>query len=100
MIFGFGMTVAGGCTVGSVWRAGEGRTRFWLALLGMTVSAPLFGEFVYPHFMDILPTWAMQQVFMPDHLTYPGSVAMVLILILLWYFVVNWNARTGRLSVL
>jgi uncharacterized membrane protein YedE/YeeE len=100
IIFGFGMGIAGGCTVGSVWRAGEGRTRFWLALLGMMATAPLFGEFVYPHFMDILPTWAKQEVFLPDYFTYPGSVVILLLIFLLWYYIINWNARTGRLSAL
>ena len=32
-IFGIGMTLAGGCGAGSIWRAGEGQVKLWAALV-------------------------------------------------------------------
>ena len=34
-LFGVGMTVAGGCGAGSIWRAGEGQVKLWAALVSL-----------------------------------------------------------------
>ena len=38
VIFGVGMTIAGGCGAGTVWRAGEGHLTLWLTLICYTLS--------------------------------------------------------------
>jgi len=98
IIFGFGMTIAGGCTVGSTWRAGEGHVKLWLALLGIVIMAPLTAEFIRPALMDALPEIAKQPVFMPDNYGYIGSVVILILIIILWYWFVKWNERSGKLS--
>jgi uncharacterized membrane protein YedE/YeeE len=100
IIFGFGMTIAGGCTVGSSWRAGEGHVKLWLALVGIVIAGPLTAEYIKPSFMDILPAWMKQTVFLPDYFTYFGSIVIMLLLFLLWYIFVKWNERTGKLSAM
>ena len=40
-IFGFGMVIAGGCVVGSLWRAGEGQVKLMLSVIGMMIAGPL-----------------------------------------------------------
>jgi uncharacterized membrane protein YedE/YeeE len=97
-IFGLGMTVAGGCAIGTIWRAGEGQVKLWFAALGFMLFAPLSKKFIVPGFTHILPDWAQQKVFLPDWFGYWGAALVFLILIVLWYVFVKWNERTGRFS--
>jgi len=100
IIFGFGMTIAGGCTIGSSWRAGEGHVKLWLALIGIIIAAPLTLEYIRPAFLNILPAWMKQQIFLPNYFTYLGSIIIMLLILLIWYIFVKWNERTGRFSAM
>jgi uncharacterized membrane protein YedE/YeeE len=46
-VFGLGMTLAGGCASGTLYRAGQGYLQFWLVLLFMFVGYILFA-FAFP----------------------------------------------------
>ena len=98
IIFGFGMTIAGGCTVGSTWRAGEGHVKLWISLIGIIIAAPLTAEYIRPPLLDMLPDEMKQQVFLPDNYTYIGAVIIMLLILLLWSIFVKWNERTGKLT--
>ena len=100
IIFGFGMTIAGGCTIGSSWRAGEGHVKLWLALIGIIITAPLTAEYIKPAFLNLLPAELKQAIFLPDHFTYLGAIIIMLLILLLWYVFVKWNEKTGRLSAM
>ncbi len=100
IIFGFGMTIAGGCTVGSTWRAGEGHVKLWLALVGIIIAAPLTAEYIRPALLEMLPAGMKQQMFIPDHFTYIGAVIIMLLILLIWYIFVKWNEKTGRFSAM
>ena len=100
VIFGFGMTIAGGCTIGSSWRAGEGHVKLWLALIGIIVVAPLTAEYIQPAFLNMLPAWTKQQIFLPNYFTYFGAVVIMLLILLVWFIFVKWNERTGKLSAM
>ena len=98
IIFGLGMTVAGGCAVGTLWRTGEGQVKLWFSALGFLLIAPLSKKFIVPGFSSALPEWAQRKVFLPDSLGYWGAVLLFLVIILLWYLFVKWNERTGKFS--
>ena len=100
VIFGLGMTIAGGCTVGSTWRAGEGHVKLWLALVGLVISLPLTAEYIKPAFLDMLPASMQEQMFLPDTFGYGGSICLMLLILTLWYVFVKWNEKTGRLTAL
>ena len=100
IIFGFGMTIAGGCTVGSTWRAGEGHVKLWLSLIGIVIAAPFTAEYIQPPFMDILPTAMKQQVFLPNNFTYEGAFIIMVLILLLWYLFASWNDRTGKFTAM
>jgi len=100
VIFGFGMTIAGGCTVGSTWRAGEGHVKLWFSLIGIVIAAPLTAEYIKPAFMNMLPDGLKQSVFLPDYFTYFGAVVIMLLILLIWYIFVKWNERTGKFSAM
>lgn len=97
-IFGLGMTIAGGCAVGALWRFGEGQVKLWAAVLGFLLISPISKKFIVPAFIDLLPHNLMYKNFMPDYIGYAGSVAIVLAILFIWYIFVKWNERTGKFS--
>ncbi len=99
-IFGLGMTIAGGCAVGAMWRTGEGQVKLWFAVLGFMLMSPISKKFIVPGFERILPEWAKAKVFLPDYFGYFGAVIIVLVILLLWYVFVKWNERTGKFSAI
>jgi len=100
VIFGIGMTIAGGCTVGSTWRAGEGHVKLWFALIGLIIFTPITAEYIKPAFLDMLPDSAKDQIFLPDSFGYGGALCIMLLIMLLWYVFVKWNERTGKFTAL
>ena len=97
-IFGLGMTIAGGCAVGTLWRMGEGQVKLWFSGLAMVLISPLSAKFLVPVVDNILPQSAKFRNYLPDYLGYDGAFALVLGILLLWYWFVKWNERTGRFS--
>ncbi len=99
-IFGLGMTVAGGCAVGTLWRAGEGHIKLWMSILGFTIMAPISKAFIVPGIVKIIPESMRNKMFLPEYLGYTGAVVLVLIILLLWFIFVKWNEKTGKFSAL
>ncbi len=99
-VFGLGMTLAGGCTVGSIWRAGEGQVKLWASVIGMTIAMPLTAKFIAAPFYKALPASMKAQVYLPKYVGYTAALVIFLVIILLWYIFVKWNERTGRFSAL
>ncbi len=97
-IFGLGMTIAGGCAVGTLWRVGEGQIKLWFSALGLILISPLSNAFIVPAVDSILPQTMKFRNYLPDYLGYDGAFLLVLGLILLWYWFVKWNERTGKFS--
>jgi len=99
-IFGLGMTVAGGCAVGTLWRAGEGHVKLWMSALGFTIMAPISKEFIVPGITKIIPESLRSKMFLPEYIGYTGAVVLILVILLLWYVFVKWNEKTGKFSAL
>ncbi len=98
IVFGVGMTIAGGCTVGSLWRAGEGHVKLWAAIVGMMVAMPFTEKFIAAPFFKALPAGLKQQFFLPDKIGYGAAVGVFLLILLLWYLFVKWNEKSGKFS--
>jgi uncharacterized membrane protein YedE/YeeE len=99
-IFGLGMTVAGGCAVGTLWRAGEGHVKLWMSAIGFTIMAPISKKFIVPGIVKIIPESFRSKMFLPEYLGYTGAVVLILVILLLWYMFVKWNEKTGKFSAL
>jgi len=97
-IFGVGMTIAGGCAVGTLWRVGEGQIKLWASALGFLLISPISKKFIVPHFENLIPMDMKFKNFMPDYIGYSGAFAVVIAIMLIWYIFVKWNERTGRFS--
>lgn len=98
LIFGIGMTIAGGCAVGTLWRVGEGQFKLWLSALGFLLISPISKLFIVPVFDEILPQSMKFKNYLPDYLGYGGAFLLVLVIILIWYVFVKWNEKTGKFS--
>lgn len=97
-IFGLGMTVAGGCAVGTLWRVGEGQVKLWMAALGFLLISPISKHYIVPSIVDMLPQTMKFKNYLPDYLGYAGAFLFVLFIILIWYVFVKWNERTGKFT--
>jgi uncharacterized membrane protein YedE/YeeE len=98
LIFGIGMTIAGGCAVGTLWRVGEGQVKLWLSAIGFIVVSPIAHKFIVPALVDVLPKSMQFKNYLPDYVGYAGAFAIVVAIILIWYIFVKWNEKTGKFS--
>ncbi|MEM2917917.1 MAG: YeeE/YedE family protein [Candidatus Altiarchaeota archaeon] len=53
MLFGFGMIIAGGCSIGVFYRVGEGKLKSLSALIGLFLGVIIYA-FLYPYLKPIL----------------------------------------------
>lgn len=98
IIFGVGMTLAGGCGGGTIWRVGEGHVKLWLALVGYVLSASLVNEWLQN---TGLINRLGEAVFLPDVVGgWTWTIVLMVGLISLWYVLTNWNEISGRLAAI
>jgi uncharacterized membrane protein YedE/YeeE len=97
ILFGGGMVLAGGCGAGSIWRAGEGQIKLWVAVvffaLGASVSRRFLVETELIHRLGL-------PVFLPNVLGWAGALSSFVLLMILWYLLTAWNEERRRAGVL
>jgi hypothetical protein len=98
LVFGIGMTIAGGCAVGTLWRVGEGQVKLWMSAIGFLLVSPISKLFIVPSVEKMLPQSMAFKCFLPDYLGYAGAFLLVIAIILVWYIFVKWNEKTGKFS--
>ena len=93
ILFGVGMVLAGGCGVGSLWRAGEGHVKLWLTVgafaLFASLGRPLLAR---PQIAERLGV----AVFLPARVGWGGSVLLVAAVMAAWYVFATWSMRSRR----
>ena len=96
-LFGVGMTLAGGCGAGAIWRAGEGQVKLWAALAGFALGAS--GARLALVQADALGKlgWA---VFLPSLVGWGGSIVLTLAVLAAWALLATWNEDTRVVSAL
>lgn len=110
-IFGIGMTLAGGCSVGSMWRAGEGSLKNMTAILFYALGGSIFA-FVYRKIEPaILSTFSSIyeklgatnatgiRLFLPDAAGLGWALVIFLIFALAWLIFATWNERTMKFTL-
>jgi hypothetical protein len=96
-VFGVGMTLAGGCGAGAIWRAGEGQVKLWAALAGFALGAALARlSLVQAGALDKLG-WA---VFLPALVGWGGAIVLTLAALAAWAWLATWNEDTRVVSAL
>jgi uncharacterized protein len=96
-LFGIGMTLAGGCGAGSIWRAGEGQVKLWVALLGFALGASLAR-------LALAQTGALGKlgwaVFLPAVLGWGGALVLAIGVLVVWAVLATWNEDARVVSAL
>ena len=96
IIFGIGMSLTGGCASGTLWRAGEGHIKLWIALIAFALSGSYFREWL------VESGWSMklgEALFIPDLIGWKMGMFSVCLLMLIWYLIVSWNEATRKLVI-
>ncbi len=95
-IFGLGMSMSGGCATGSLWRAGEGHVKLWVAVAAFALSGSLFrGWMVDSGIINRVG----EAVFLPDYIGFKSSLILIIAIMCLWYFVATWNEVKRKLVI-
>jgi uncharacterized membrane protein YedE/YeeE len=87
-LFGIGMTLAGGCGAGSIWRAGEGQVKLWAALAGFALGASATRLALVQAGALAKLGWA---VFLPSIVGWGGAVVLTLAVLAAWALLATWN---------
>jgi uncharacterized membrane protein YedE/YeeE len=108
VVFGFGMIFAGGCGTGSLWRAGEGHLKLWVAVFffawsGSTATALMnkAGWITYELNLDMIEESPIGfQAYFPVMLdgwgwTYLATGAFLVV----WYVLVRYNETTEKFTL-
>jgi len=96
IIFGFGMVLAGGCGSSSLWRAGEGNTKLWVALVPFCLSMSFF----YPLLQNA--GWFDKlgsAVYLPAVFSWEWTLPLYGIFFLLWVLIALWNEKSEKLVI-
>ena len=95
LLFGIGMVLAGGCGVGSIWRAGEGQVKLWIALLAFALAASATR-------LALASTGLQSRlgsaVFLPSPLGWAGAIGLVIAVMAAWAIFATWNEESGRFT--
>ncbi len=110
-IFGIGMTLAGGCSVGSMWRAGEGSLKNMTAILFYALGGSLFA-FIYrkiePAILSALSglyealgatNATGKKLFLPDAVGLEWALVILIGAALAWLLFATWNERTMKFTL-
>jgi len=93
LIFGVGMLLAGGCASGTLWRAGEGHVKLWLALIGFMASNSPAGRAIEA---AGLRESLGRGVFIPEVFTWQGTMILLYFICLSLILLLLWNERTEK----
>ena len=96
-IFGVGMSLAGGCASGALWRAGEGHVKLWVAIACFALSASYFRVWL----TDSGRVERLgEAVFLPDYIGWEMALGGVVALMAIWYVCMTWNERRQKLVMM
>lgn len=96
LLFGVGMVLAGGCGAGSIWRAGEGHVKLWIAVVMFAVGTSLTRQVLAQgEWLRKLGT----PVFLPNVTGWGGAMALVAVVMAAWYLFATWNESTKKFSL-
>ena len=90
ILFGLGMTLAGGCASGTLYRMGEGYISLWVAFLGTLVGYVFIAhnwEWLYPNLL------AGTKIWLPQYLGWGWSVFLTISALVTAYILITcWEA--------
>ena len=97
LLFGVGMTLAGGCGAGSIWRAGEGQVKLWAAVACFALAASLVRLGLAQ--AGLLGKLGVA-VFLPSAVGWGAAIVLVIVVMAAWWAFATWNEAARRFSAL
>ena len=97
ILFGIGMVLAGGCGAGSIWRAGEGHVKLWIAVAFFAVGTSAMRLLLTR--TDLIRQLGTP-VFLPNLFGWTAAVGVVVVLMIVWYLLAAWNQERKQVGVL
>ena len=95
--FGLGMVIAGGCGAGSIWRAGEGHMKLWVAVFFFAIGASMMRlMLVRTELLGKLGT----ALFLPNVIGWGAAIWTVVLLMSVWYLLSGWNEQRKSAGLL
>ncbi len=95
-IFGFGMVIAGACASSGLWRAGEGNTKVWLAIVGFATVYPITKHAVSS---TALGPFLGKGIYVVDIFGWTWTPVLYIGFFLLWYFLAVYNSKTEKFVI-
>jgi uncharacterized membrane protein YedE/YeeE len=89
-LFGIGMVLAGGCGAGSIWRAGEGHMKLWVALFFFALGAS--GMRLILLKIELLGQLG-SALFLPNLVGWGTAIWGVVAVMIVWYVFSGWNEQ-------
>ena len=89
-VFGIGMVIAGGCGAGSIWRAGEGHIKLWVAVLFFALGAAMMRLFLTK--TELIARLG-SAIFLPNLVGWGSALSAVVVIMALWYLISGWNEQ-------
>ncbi|HEV8474327.1 MAG TPA: YeeE/YedE thiosulfate transporter family protein [Methylomirabilota bacterium] len=96
-LFGVGMTLAGGCGAGSIWRAGEGQVKLWAAVACFALAASAARLILAPR--GVLSRLGVA-VFLPAALGWSAALLLVVAVAAAWALAATWNEDARKFTAL
>jgi len=95
-IFGLGMVIAGACASSALWRAGEGNTKIWLAIVGFCIVNP---PVLHAVKSTALGPFLGKGIYIPEILTWTWTPIVYLLFFLVWYLLSVYNEKTEKFVI-
>jgi uncharacterized membrane protein YedE/YeeE len=96
-LFGIGMVIAGGCGAGSIWRAGEGHIKLWVAVFFFAIGASMMRRWLVS--TDLIRELG-SAMFLPNLIGWASAIWGVVGLMMLWYLLSGWNESRKSIGLL
>jgi uncharacterized membrane protein YedE/YeeE len=96
-LFGVGMVIAGACGAGSIWRAGEGHIKLWVAVFFFAIGASMMRRWLVS--TDLIRQLGTA-IFLPNLLGWATAIWGVVMLMVLWYLLSGWNEQRKSVGLL
>jgi len=93
-LFGIGMTLAGGCGAGSIWRAGEGQVKLWAAVACFAVGASA-ARLALGGALGKLGI----AVFLPAAVGWGAALLLVIAVAAAWALASTWNEDARKFTI-
>ncbi|MBU0960951.1 MAG: YeeE/YedE family protein [Proteobacteria bacterium] len=102
ILFAFGAIQAGGCGTGTLWRVGEGQIKLWIVtpFFGMAcaVGSMLSKKYNWEGSIEEGSSLG-SYVYLPHLFGYSGTLALIFLIMAVWYLIVAWNEETNKLML-